>query len=180
MTNRFIFFQAAHVGVGISGEEGLQAVNSSDYAIAQVYLSQSCLSFVLLMSLLIAVPVPKKVTISTWSLVICSQRHYVNISLSSDCLALLNGVSRILNFFYKNIVPTGILWWYQIYSAWSGYLWVYLLPHQHQKADHNHSVFDYTYILFWNSLWTILPVIGIGLFDRIMGTDLSPYLLSSS
>ncbi len=28
--------QAADVGVGISGEEGLQAVNSSDYAIAQV------------------------------------------------------------------------------------------------------------------------------------------------
>jgi hypothetical protein len=29
------------VGVGISGEEGLQAVNSSDYAIAQVSLD-SC------------------------------------------------------------------------------------------------------------------------------------------
>lgn len=28
--------QAADVGVGISGEEGLQAVNSSDYAIGQV------------------------------------------------------------------------------------------------------------------------------------------------
>lgn len=28
--------QAADVGVGISGEEGLQAVNASDYAIAQV------------------------------------------------------------------------------------------------------------------------------------------------
>jgi phospholipid-translocating ATPase len=28
-------FQAADVGVGISGEEGLQAVNSSDYAIGQ-------------------------------------------------------------------------------------------------------------------------------------------------
>ena len=28
-------WQAADVGVGISGEEGLQAVNSSDYAIAQ-------------------------------------------------------------------------------------------------------------------------------------------------
>jgi magnesium-transporting ATPase (P-type) len=27
--------QAADVGVGISGEEGLQAANSSDYAIAQ-------------------------------------------------------------------------------------------------------------------------------------------------
>jgi len=28
-------WQAADVGVGISGEEGLQAVNSSDYAIGQ-------------------------------------------------------------------------------------------------------------------------------------------------
>ena len=28
--------KAADVGVGINGEEGLQAVNSSDYAIAQV------------------------------------------------------------------------------------------------------------------------------------------------
>jgi len=28
--------QAADVGVGVAGEEGLQAVNSSDYSIAQV------------------------------------------------------------------------------------------------------------------------------------------------
>lgn len=34
--------QAADVGVGISGEEGLQAVNSSDYAIGQV-----CATFIL-------------------------------------------------------------------------------------------------------------------------------------
>lgn len=27
---------------------------------------------------------------------------------------------------------------------------------------------DYTYILFWNSLWTILPVIGLGIFDRFL------------
>lgn len=31
--------QAADVGVGISGEEGLQAVNSSDYAIGQVHIT---------------------------------------------------------------------------------------------------------------------------------------------
>ena len=30
--------QTAHVGVGISGNEGLQAANSSDYSIAQVSL----------------------------------------------------------------------------------------------------------------------------------------------
>lgn len=34
--NDVSMIQAADVGVGISGEEGLQAVNSSDYAIAQV------------------------------------------------------------------------------------------------------------------------------------------------
>ncbi len=32
--------QAAHIGVGISGREGLQATLASDYAIAQV--SQGC------------------------------------------------------------------------------------------------------------------------------------------
>ena len=37
--NDVSMIQAAHVGVGISGEEGLQAVNSSDYAIAQVRVS---------------------------------------------------------------------------------------------------------------------------------------------
>ena len=33
--NDVSMIQAADVGVGIAGEEGLQAVNSSDYAIAQ-------------------------------------------------------------------------------------------------------------------------------------------------
>jgi hypothetical protein len=26
---------------------------------------------------------------------------------------------RIVNFFYKNIVCIGVLWWFQIYCAWS-------------------------------------------------------------
>ena len=33
--NDVAMIQEAHVGVGIKGEEGLQAVNSADYAIAQ-------------------------------------------------------------------------------------------------------------------------------------------------
>ena len=32
-----------------------------------------------------------------------------------------------------------------------------------------HSVFEYTYLLFWNSIFTVAPVIGLGLFDRIIG-----------
>jgi len=37
--NDVSMIQAADIGVGISGEEGLQAVNSSDYAVAQVSLT---------------------------------------------------------------------------------------------------------------------------------------------
>lgn len=40
--NDVSMIQAADVGVGISGEEGLQAVNSSDYAIAQVCYPYCC------------------------------------------------------------------------------------------------------------------------------------------
>jgi len=101
-------------GVGISGEEGLQAVNSSDYAIAQ---------FRFLKKLLLVH--------GHWS--------YAR-----------NGV-MILNFFYKNIVSVGVLAWFQIYAGWSATY-----------------VMDYIYILFWNSLWTIAPVVGVGLFDRFL------------
>ncbi|KAG6810123.1 hypothetical protein H0H92_013221 [Tricholoma furcatifolium] len=115
--NDVSMIQAAHVGIGISGEEGLQAVNASDYAIAQ---------FRFLKKLLLVH--------GHWS--------YAR-----------NG-RMILNFFYKNVVPVGVLWWFQIYDAWSA-----------------NYVFDYNYILFWNSIWTIAPVIGIGVFDRFIESN---------
>ncbi|KAF8647469.1 hypothetical protein AX16_006674 [Volvariella volvacea WC 439] len=115
--NDVSMIQAADVGVGISGEEGLQAVNSSDYAIAQFrYLKKLVLVH------------------GHWS--------YAR-----------NGV-MILNFFYKNIVPVGVLFWFQIHDAWSA-----------------NYVFDYIYILFWNSIWTVAPVVGIGLFDRFLDSS---------
>jgi len=61
----------------------------------------------------------------------------------------------IVNFFYKNIVCIGVLWWFQIYCGWS-----------------SQYVFEYTYLLWWNSFWTIAPVIAIGLFDRIVDDDI--------
>ncbi|KAJ6622908.1 hypothetical protein B0H10DRAFT_2213939 [Mycena sp. CBHHK59/15] len=112
--NDVSMIQAADVGVGISGEEGLQAVNSSDYAIGQ---------FRFLKRLLLV------------------HGHW--------CYAR-NG-NMILNFFYKNIVCIGVLWWFQIYNGWS-----------------SSYVFEYTYLLWWNSFWTIAPVIAIGLFDRLV------------
>lgn len=41
------------------------------------------------------------------------------------------------------------------------------------------SVFEYTYLLFWNSFWTIAPVIGIGLFDRFAGELITNFMLAS-
>ncbi|KAG0701783.1 hypothetical protein DFH29DRAFT_1079916 [Suillus ampliporus] len=116
--NDVSMIQAADVGVGISGEEGLQAVNSSDYAIAQ---------FRFLKKLLLVH--------GHWS--------YAR-----------NGI-MIVNFFYKNIVCIGVLWWFQIYCGWS-----------------SAYAFEYVYLLFWNSFWTIAPVLGIGLFDRIVDADI--------
>ncbi|KAF8623323.1 hypothetical protein AX15_006401 [Amanita polypyramis BW_CC] len=111
--NDVSMIQAADVGVGISGEEGLQAVNSSDYAIAQF-------------------------------------RFLTRLLFVHGHWSYARNGTMILNFFYKNMMAVGVLFWWQIYNGWSGSF-----------------VFDYIYILFWNSLWTLLPVLGIGLFDRI-------------
>ncbi|KAG8996124.1 hypothetical protein FRB94_008549 [Tulasnella sp. JGI-2019a] len=116
--NDVSMIQAADIGVGISGEEGLQAANASDYAIAQ---------FRFLKRLLLVH--------GHWSY----QR---------------NG-NMIVNFFYKNIIGIGVLWWYQIFCAWS-----------------TTYVFDYTYLLFWNVLWSLAPVITIGIFDRVIDADI--------
>ncbi|GAW03664.1 phospholipid-translocating P-type ATPase [Lentinula edodes] len=114
--NDVSMIQAADVGVGISGEEGLQAVNSSDYAIAQF-------------------------------------RFLKRLLLVHGHWSYARNGNMILNFFYKNIVCIGVLWWFQIYDAWS-----------------SAYAFEYTYLLFWNSFWTIAPVIAIGIFDRIAGS----------
>ncbi|KAJ7907347.1 hypothetical protein B0H13DRAFT_2332504 [Mycena leptocephala] len=115
--NDVSMIQAADVGVGISGEEGLQAANSSDYAIAQF-------------------------------------RFLKRLLLVHGHWSYARNGNMILNFFYKNIVCIGVLWWFQIYNAWS-----------------SSYVFEYTYLLWWNAFFTIAPVIAIGVFDRLVDAD---------
>ncbi|KAF7322236.1 Phospholipid-transporting ATPase [Mycena chlorophos] len=115
--NDVSMIQAADVGVGISGEEGLQAVNSSDYAIAQF-------------------------------------RFLKRLMLVHGHWSYARNGNMILNFFYKNIVCIGVLWWFQIYNSWS-----------------SSYVFEYTYLLWWNAFWTIAPVIAMGIFDRLIDAD---------
>ncbi|EIW68591.1 hypothetical protein TREMEDRAFT_74105 [Tremella mesenterica DSM 1558] len=116
--NDVSMIQAADVGVGISGEEGLQAVNSSDYAIAQF-------------------------------------RYLKRLLFVHGHWSYFRNSSMILNFFYKNIINIGVLFWFQIYCGWS-----------------STYVMSYTYLLFWNVFWTIAPVIAIGLFDRNIDSDI--------
>jgi phospholipid-translocating ATPase len=78
--NDVSMIQEANVGVGISGEEGRQAVMASDYAIAQF----SYLGKLLLVH-------------GRWS--------YLRTS------------EMILTFFYKNIMWTLVLFWYQLFCG---------------------------------------------------------------
>lgn len=110
--NDVSMIQAAHVGVGVAGEEGLQAVNSADYAIGQFYFLKRLI-----------------LVHGHWS-------YYRN--------------STMVNvFFYKQMVHTGTLFWFQIYCAWS-----------------TSQAIDYVYLLLYNAIWTVAAVIGIGIFDR--------------
>ncbi|EGG00267.1 putative aminophspholipid translocase [Melampsora larici-populina 98AG31] len=110
--NDVSMIQAADIGIGVSGEEGLQAVNSSDYAIGQFrYLSRLL---------------------------------FVHGHWSYD-----RNSRMILNFFYKEIIGISVLWFFQFWCAYS-----------------TTTYYEYTYLLFYNVFWTLLPVLGIGIFDQ--------------
>ncbi|KAI7460085.1 phospholipid-translocating P-type ATPase [Hortaea werneckii] len=110
--NDVAMIQEADVGVGIAGEEGRQAVMSSDYAIGQFRFL-------------------------TRLMLVHGRWDYRRMS------------ETIANFFYKNIVWTFCLFWYQIYT----------------NFDISY-IFDYSYILLYNLAFSSLPVIFIGILDQ--------------
>lgn len=117
--NDVAMIQQADVGVGIAGEEGRQAVMSSDYAIGQFRFLQRLI-----------------LVHGRWS--------YRRLAES------------IANFFYKNIVWTFALFWYQLYNNFDT---TYL--------------FDYTYILLVNLVFTSLAVISMGVLDQDVNDKVS-------
>ncbi|KIW87134.1 uncharacterized protein Z519_12245 [Cladophialophora bantiana CBS 173.52] len=117
--NDVAMIQEADVGVGIAGEEGRQAVMSSDYAIGQFRFLQRLV-----------------LVHGRWS--------YRRLAES------------IANFFYKNLVWTFALFWYQIYNNFDI---TYL--------------FDYTYILLVNLAFTSVPVGLLGILDQDVSDKVS-------
>ncbi|KAK4058822.1 hypothetical protein OIO90_000268 [Microbotryomycetes sp. JL221] len=110
--NDVSMIQAADIGVGVAGEEGLQAVNSSDYAIGQF-------------------------------------RYLQRLLLVHGHWSYMRNSSMIVNFFYKEIIGIAILWLFMFYCGFSATI-----------------IYEYIYLLLYNVVWTILPVLAIGIFDR--------------
>ncbi|CAN4116247.1 unnamed protein product [Withania somnifera] len=117
--NDVSMIQAAHVGVGISGQEGMQAVMSSDFAIAQ---------FCFLTDLLLVH--------GRWSyLRICKVVTY---------------------FFYKNLMFTLTQFWFTFRTGFSG-----------------QRFYDDWFQSLYNVIFTALPVIILGLFEKDVSASLS-------
>ncbi|KAI9734412.1 MAG: hypothetical protein M1818_006800 [Claussenomyces sp. TS43310] len=117
--NDVAMIQKADVGVGIAGEEGRQAVMSSDYAIGQFrYLQRLILVH------------------GRWS--------YRRLG------------ETIANFFYKNIVWTLGIFWYQIFCNFD---MTYL--------------YEYTYLLLYNLAFTSVPVVFMGVLDQDVSDKVS-------
>ena len=110
--NDVSMLQQAHIGVGISGREGMQAAMSSDYAF-------------------------------------CQFRFLVRLLLVHGHWSYYRVAHLILNFFYKNVVMVGVIFWFQIYCGFTAQL-----------------VFDYTYVMFCNLFFTVLPITLFGIVDQ--------------
>eukprot|EP00727_Mastigamoeba_balamuthi_P009714 m51a1_g5365 putative probable phospholipid-transporting atpase ia isoform x1 (1125) ;mRNA; f:511123-516212 len=110
--NDVSMIQSAHVGVGISGEEGLQAARSSDYAIAQFRFLRRLL--------------------------------FVHGRYAYRRLSLL-----ILYSFYKSIALYLTQFWYTFANGFSG-----------------QSLYDRWTLTVYNVLFTFVPVIVFGMFDK--------------
>lgn len=117
--NDVAMIQEADIGVGIAGEEGRQAVMSSDYAIGQFRFLQRLV-----------------LVHGRWS--------YRRLA------------ETIANFFYKNVIWTFTIFWYQIFCNFD---MTYL--------------YDYTYILLFNLAFTSLPIIFMGVLDQDVSDKVS-------
>lgn len=117
--NDVAMIQEADIGVGIAGEEGRQAVMSSDYAIGQFRFLQRLV-----------------LVHGRWS--------YRRLG------------ETIANFFYKNIIWTFTIFWYQIFCDFD---MTYL--------------YDYSYITLFNLAFTSLPVIFMGVLDQDVSDKVS-------
>ncbi|XAR64986.1 Phospholipid-translocating ATPase [Bertholletia excelsa] len=117
--NDVSMIQAAHVGVGISGMEGMQAVMASDFAIAQF-------------------------------------RFLTDLLLVHGRWSYLRICKVVTYFFYKNLTFTLTQFWYTFQTGFSG-----------------QRFYDDWFQSLYNVIFTALPVIMVGLFEKDVNACLS-------
>ncbi|KAB5537560.1 hypothetical protein DKX38_015093 [Salix brachista] len=117
--NDVSMIQAAHIGVGISGLEGMQAVMASDFAIAQF-------------------------------------RFLTDLLLVHGRWSYLRICKVITYFFYKNLTFTLTQFWFTFQTGFSG-----------------QRFYDDWFQSLYNVIFTALPVIIVGLFDKDVSASLS-------
>lgn len=117
--NDVSMIQAAHVGVGISGMEGMQAVMASDFAIAQF-------------------------------------RYLEDLLLVHGRWSYLRICKVVIYFFYKNLTFTLTQFWFTFQTGFSG-----------------QRFYDDWFQSLYNVIFTALPVIMVGLFDKDVSASLS-------
>ncbi|KAL5280993.1 ATP10B family protein [Megaselia abdita] len=123
--NDVSMIQMADVGVGISGQEGMQAVMAADFTLARFKLLR-----------------PLLLTHGYWC--------YDNLA------------RMILYFFYKNAAFVFLIFWYQLYSGFSGSVMI-----------------DQMYLMLYNLVFTSVPPIVMGVYEKRVPADLlwnNPYL----
>uniref|UniRef100_A0A1Q3G1B8 Phospholipid-transporting ATPase n=1 Tax=Culex tarsalis TaxID=7177 RepID=A0A1Q3G1B8_CULTA len=116
--NDVSMIQMADVGVGICGQEGMQAVMASDFTIAKFRILEKLL--------------------------------LVHGHWNYDRLARM-----IIYFFYKNAAFVFLLFWYQLYCGFSGAVMI-----------------DEIYLMIYNLIFTALPPLAIGVYDKKIIDDL--------
>ncbi|CAK7332719.1 unnamed protein product [Dovyalis caffra] len=117
--NDVSMIQAAHIGIGISGMEGMQAVMASDFAIAQF-------------------------------------RYLTDLLLVHGRWSYLRICKVITYFFYKNLTFTLTQFWFTFQTGFSG-----------------QRFYDDWFQSLYNVIFTALPVIIVGLFDKDVSASLS-------
>ncbi|KAJ8398267.1 hypothetical protein AAFF_G00428370 [Aldrovandia affinis] len=110
--NDVSMIKTAHIGVGISGQEGMQAVLASDYSFAQF-------------------------------------RYLQRLLLVHGRWSYFRMCNFLCYFFYKNFAFTLVHFWFGFFCGFSA-----------------QTVYDQWFITLFNIVYTSLPVLAMGLFDK--------------
>src|SRR6185436_1722224 len=76
-------------------------------------------------------------------------RFLTRLLLVHGHYAYVRNSSMIVNFFFKNMIGAGVLFWFLFFCGYT-----------------TTTIFEFTYILFCNVFFTSTPVFAIGIFDR--------------